>query len=119
MTVLRDALVWRGARVWHKASLAALSVVLALPAQASSLAEVRQQLNGCLAAGQPAACPGALKALDAVQTSLPFRSSDRFCKEQVNQLQLVIKLMGIKDATPRDAQASFDATVQACSAFGL
>lgn len=104
------------------AFLTALVLPLALPPArvlAAPLAPVNTALQACLDGGRPKSCPGAIDAINAVQASAPYRKADPLCRQQVSQFKDVVTLMAIRDTTPIEAQASFDAMAQACANSGI
>lgn len=107
----------------HRALIAALMspllVVAPGSAQESSLAGVYQALQPCLDGGRAKACPAALKAVDGLQASAAYARADILCKQQMASFRDVVALMAIRDSTPIEAQASFDAMAQACASLGL
>lgn len=102
--------------------LTALVSPLLLPiagAQAASLASVNAALQACLDGGRPRACPGAVDAVNALQASAAYGKADPLCRQQIVQFKDVVTLLAVKDTTPLEAQAKFDAVVQTCAKAGF
>lgn len=83
------------------------------------LEALNKAVSACVAVGKPQPCPAGVAALQQLRQSPAYSSSDRYCKEQVIELDRVLALLPLQDVTDQTVQGSLDGLGQACARFGL
>ena len=103
-------------RLW----LGGLALVLAGPAAAGqNLWTLESKVQACIETSSASACRTAETQVSALRSNPAYARSSHLCKEEISELEEVIKLLPMRDAVPTEVMASVADVQQACLPYGF
>jgi hypothetical protein len=105
-------------RPLHRAA-AALVVLSAGPVVAGqNLWTLESGVQACLETSSAPTCRQAEAGVSALKSNPAYGRSSHLCKEEISELEAVIKLLPMRDAVPTEVMASVADVQQACLPYG-
>ena len=100
-------------------ALAVLVVLGAGPAVAGqSLWALESGVQACIESSSAPSCRQAEARVNALKSNPAYANSSHLCKEEISELEAVIKLLPLRDALPTEVMASVADVQQACLPYG-
>lgn len=104
----------------QRRAAAALLVLSAGPAAAGqSLWTLESGVQACLETSNATSCRQAEARVNALKSNPAYGRSSHLCKEEISELEAVIKLLPMRDAVPTEVMASVADVQQACVPYGF
>jgi hypothetical protein len=105
-------------RPLHRAA-AALVVLSAGPVVAGqNLWTLESGVQACLETSSAPTCRQAEAGVSGLKSNPAYGRSSHLCKEEISELEAVIKLLPMRDAVPTEVMASVADVQQACLPYG-
>jgi hypothetical protein len=100
--------------------LAALLASSASPAAAGqNLWNLETKVQACIETSTAAACRAAESPVGQLRSNPAYARASHLCKEEISELEEVIKLLPMRDAVPTEVMASVADVQQACVPYGF
>lgn len=104
----------------HGAWLGGLALLMAGPAAASqNLWSLESKVQACIETAAAPACRDAERHVGRLRSNPAYARSSHLCKEEISELDEVIKLLPMRDAVPTEVMASVADVQQACLPYGF
>ena len=101
-------------------AVAALVVLSAGPVAAGqSLWTLQTGVQACLETSSAPSCRQAEVRVNSLKSNPAYGRSSHLCKEEISELEAVIKLLPMRDAVPSEVMASVADVQQACLPYGF
>ena len=83
------------------------------------LSALQPAMERCVTDATTASCHPLSEQVAQLKTKAGYASASHLCKEEIEELQLLIPLLPQRDAIPREVMDNVWDVQQACSPFGL
>ena len=101
-------------------AVSALVVLSAGPVAAGqSLWTLETGVQACLETSSAPSCRQAEVRVNSLKSNPAYGRSSHLCKEEISELEAVIKLLPMRDAVPSEVMASVADVQQACLPYGF